>query len=318
MQAAITTSGLTRRFGDTDAVRHVDLAVPAGSIYGFLGPNGAGKTTTIRMLTGLLRPTSGRITILGHAMPSERLAIARLLGALVETPSLYDHLTGRENLDITRRLLGLPAATIDRALDTADLRGAGGLRVGAYSLGMRQRLALARALLGSPRLLVLDEPGNGLDPDGISDLRAMLKRLAADAGMTVFVSSHQLAEIEQMATHVGVMARGELLAQGRLADVLGGGRSRVEIAADRPLEAEALLAAARHRVHREGDLVIADVAVGGDAVADIIARLTSAGLRLSEVRCCAPTLEDLYLDLTRSEDPRGSRPALAVQGAIAC
>ena len=311
MQAAITTTRLCRRFGGVEAVRRVDLIVPRGCIYGFLGPNGAGKTTTIRMLTGLLRPSAGAITMLGRAMPADRLAIARQLGALVETPSLYDHLTGRENLDITRRLLGLEATSIDAALELAELRQAGDLRVGTYSLGMRQRLALGRALLGSPRLLVLDEPGNGLDPDGIRDLRIMLQRLAADAGLTIFVSSHQLAEVQQMATHVGVMARGELLAQGRLADVLGGGRSRVEITTDRPREAQALLAAARHRVRREGDLVIADVPARGDAVADIIAALTRAGMRLSEVRCSAPTLEDLYLDLTRSRDPRGPAPALA-------
>lgn len=309
MQAAIATTKLSRRFARTDAVRDVDLEVPTGSIYGFLGPNGAGKTTTIRLLTGLLRPTSGRISIFGHSMPSERLAIAGLLGALVETPSLYDHLTGRENLDITRRLMGLPASTINAALELADLHGDGHMRVGTYSLGMRQRLALARAMVGSPRLLILDEPGNGLDPDGILDLRNMLKRLSCE-GLTIFVSSHQLAEVQQMATHVGLMTRGELLAQGRLADVLGAGGTRVEIRVDRPLEAEALLGAASQSLRREGDILIADVSGSAGGTAEIIERLVSAGFRLSEVRRCDPTLEELYVHLTRpGTSPRS--PALA-------
>lgn len=299
MQAAITTANLCRRFGGRDVVRNVGLSVPAGSIYGFLGPNGAGKTTTIRMLTGLLRPSAGEITIFGHAMPTQRLVVARLMGALVETPSLYDHLTGRENLDLTRRLLGLPAASIARALDMADLAGAAAMRVGAYSLGMRQRLALARALLGKPRLLVLDEPGNGLDPDGIRDLRGMLRRLAGDAGMTIFVSSHQLPEIEQIATHVGVMAQGRLLAQGALADVLAIGPTRVEIRADRPAEAEALLRAAGYRVRREREAVVIEAASLGEASAEIVERLVNAGLRLFEIRRCEPLLEELYLHLTR-------------------
>ena len=298
MQAAIVTQALCRRFGNFDAVKGVDLEVPVGSIYGFLGPNGAGKTTTIRMLTGLMRPTSGKITIVGLAMPADRRRIARLLGALVETPSLYDHLTGRENLDITRQLLGLPRTTVDRALDIANLRQAGDMRVGAYSLGMRQRLALCRALLGEPRVLILDEPGNGLDPDGIRDLRSMLRGLADDAGMTVFVSSHQLAEVQQMATHVGVMANGELLAQGLIADVLSSGRTRLEIRTDRPLEAGVLLASRGCKAHCEGNLVIVDAELGPDAIPDLVASLVSAGHRLWEVRQCPRSLEDLYLDLT--------------------
>lgn len=299
MQAAIVTRKLHRRFGSTSAVRELALCVPEGSIYGFLGPNGAGKTTTIRMLTGLLRPTSGVITVLGLPMPAARLQIARQVGALVETPSLYDHLTGWENLDLTRRLLGLPRNSIERALHLADLQRAGNRRVGGYSLGMRQRLALARAMLGEPRLLILDEPANGLDPDGIRDLRTMLRRLSVERGITIFVSSHQLGEVQQIATHIGLMAAGRLVAQGPLEEVLKGALGRLEIRVDRPSAARSLLLAAGHPVMEDRGLLVADTGLQADAVPDLIALLVAADFKLQEVRCSTPSLEDLYVHLTR-------------------
>lgn len=311
MQAAIETVRLRRVFGQTIAVDGIDLLVPEASIYGFLGPNGAGKTTTIRMLTGLLRPTAGIITMLGRAMPSDRLRIARQIGALVETPSLYDHLTGRENLELTRLLLGLKRGAVDRALERANLAHADGLRVAAYSLGMRQRLALARALLGEPRLLILDEPGNGLDPDGIRDLRAMLRGLAGE-GITVLVSSHQLAEIQQIATHIGVMDGGRLLAQGPVGRVMPEPIGRIELRTGHGAQAELILRPLGHTVRRADDLLIVESLDAEVAVPEMISRLVAAGVTVLEARCCAPTLEDLYMHLTATRSPSARSLALAM------
>ena len=189
MKIAIETEGLGRRFGTEAAVHGVALRVPERAVYGFLGQNGAGKTTTIRLLLGLIKPTAGTAKIFGLDVQRSRREAARLVGALVETPCHYDHLTGRENLAITRRLLGTDNSEIDRVLETVDLTYAADRRVGGYSLGMRQRLGVARALIGKPRLLLLDEPTNGLDPHGILDMRKFIGTLPDREGVTVFVSS---------------------------------------------------------------------------------------------------------------------------------
>ena len=216
MTDAIETTALVKRFGRREAVSGVDLQVPSGLVYGFLGPNGAGKTTTLRLLLGLLRPDAGSIRLLGRDVSRERLRAVRSVGALIETPALYDHLSGRANLDLTRRLLDLPRSEVDRALEVADLGDAVARRVGGYSLGMRQRLGLARALLGRPKLLLLDEPTNGLDPDGIQAMRRLIRNLPERTGATVFMSSHLLSEVEQTATVVGLLHRGRLVLQDRL------------------------------------------------------------------------------------------------------
>ena len=236
MEPAVVTIGLTRRFKTTLAVNDLSLTVPRLAIYGFLGANGAGKTTAIKLILGLLRPDAGSIRLFGIDCGRGRPRI----GALMETPALYPHLTGRENLDLTRRLLGLPASEVDRVLEVADLRPAAGRRVGGYSLGMRQRLGIARALLGEPRLLILDEPTNGLDPDGIRDMRALLRRLPETGDVTLLVSSHLLAEVEQVATHVGLIHRGRLLAEAPLGALLGGDPA-VEVEASDPDTAAGLL-----------------------------------------------------------------------------
>ena len=207
MTAAIQTRALSRLFPGGHGVHDLALSVPAGSIYGFLGPNGAGKTTTIRLLLGLLQPQAGEVALFGHDLRTQRAKALAQVGALVESPALYGHLTGRDNLEVTRRLLALPRPRIDTVLERVGLLNDGHRRVREYSLGMRQRLAIAQAMLSSPRLLVLDEPGNGLDPAGILDMRHLLRGLAAE-GITVFVSSHQLGEVEQVATHVGVLRAG--------------------------------------------------------------------------------------------------------------
>lgn len=211
---AIETRALTRRFATGHGVDALDLAVPAGSVYSFLGPNGAGKTTTIRLLLGLLRADGGEIRLFGQPLTRHSRTPLREVGSMVESPSLYPHLSGYENLEVTRRLLGLPPARIDAVLGVVGLERDAHRRVRVYSLGMRQRLGIALALLGEPRLLVLDEPSNGLDPAGIVELRTLLQRMAGELGITVFVSSHLLAEVEQMASHVGVLHQGKLRFQG--------------------------------------------------------------------------------------------------------
>lgn len=211
---AIETQALTRRFASGHGVQALDLAVPTGSVYGFLGPNGAGKTTTIRLLLSLLHPDAGEIRLFGEPMTRQSRAPLREVGSMVESPSLYPHLSGYENLEVTRRLLGLPAGRIDEVLHVVGLERDAGRRVRVYSLGMRQRLGIALALLGKPRLLVLDEPSNGLDPAGIIELRTLLQHMAGELGITVFVSSHLLSEVEQMASHVGVLHQGRLRFQG--------------------------------------------------------------------------------------------------------
>src|SRR5580698_4400237 len=228
---AVTSSGLTKQFGGGQlAVDHIDLAVPAGSVYGFLGPNGSGKTTTIRMLLGLIQPTAGSYALLGLPMPDGQARALPLVGSLVEGPAFYPHLSGRANLarfDAADRTASRATVRdrIDEALDRVGLLAAADKRYRAYSLGMKQRLGIATSLLRPRRLVVLDEPTNGLDPQGTREVRALIRQIAAD-GATVFVSSHLLAEVEQVCTHLGVMRAGQLVYQGPL-DELRGGAPRV-------------------------------------------------------------------------------------------
>jgi ABC-2 type transport system ATP-binding protein len=232
-QLAIETHGLTKRFGSQTAVDGIDLAVPRGAVFGFLGPNGSGKTTTIRMLLGLAAPTSGAARVLGHEMPREGGRVLPRVGALVEGPGFYPYLSGVGNLDrldsADRYAIGRTrSARVRAALDRVGLSSAGGKKVKAYSLGMKQRLGIANALLTPRELLILDEPTNGLDPQGTREVRTLIRSLAAE-GTTVFVSSHLLAEIEQVCTHAAVMSAGRLVAQGTLDELREVGRPRVKL-----------------------------------------------------------------------------------------
>ena len=215
----IETRGLTRRFGTQLAVDDLNLLVPAAGVYGFLGPNGAGKTTAIRMLLGLIKPNAGDVRLFGQSVNGSHRSLMSRVGALVEAPSLYPHLTGRENLEVTRRLLGSDRNLIEIALATVKLTKDADRRVREYSLGMRQRLGLALALLNNPKLLILDEPTNGLDPAGIHEMRDLIRRLPDEFGVTVFLSSHLLGEVEQIATHIGIIHEGHLLFQGLLSEL---------------------------------------------------------------------------------------------------
>ena len=293
MPNALQTESLTKRFGGHMAVNGVSMAVPVQAIYGFLGANGAGKTTTLRLALGLLRADSGWVELFGRRVGRDALP---RVGALIENPSLYPHLTGRENLDITRRLLGLDIGEIDRVLAIVDLASAGRQRVGGYSLGMRQRLAIARALLGRPQLLILDEPTNGLDPEGIVDMRSLIRRLPAADGATLIVSSHHLAEIEQVATHVGLIHRGQLLLEQPL-DALLGQQTAVEIATDDLVASAELLDRAGYAVAYDPSGRLLLVTASPDqptASAPIAALLVGERQVLHHLALRRPTLEHAY------------------------
>ena len=247
---AIETDGLTRHFGGFTAVDGLGLQVPRGSVYGFLGPNGAGKTTTIRMLLGLIRPHAGVIELLGMPMRGNRRRCLSRVGALVEAPALYPHLTGRENLELTRRLLGAPKAEIGRVLGIVRMEPSADRQVRTYSLGMKQRLALALAMLDGPELLILDEPTNGLDPAGIREIRQLIRSLPETDGITVFLSSHLLSEVEQIATHIGILHDGRLRFQGTLEALHAEVENRVVMGVDQPERAELILRSAGWTAHR--------------------------------------------------------------------
>jgi ABC-type multidrug transport system ATPase subunit len=299
----IATSGLTKRFGAVLAVDHVDLDVREGDRYGFLGPNGSGKTTVVRMLLGLVYATSGTIEVLGAPVPRRISAILPQIGALIEAPSAYGHLSGRANLALIdasgpgrhgsrrnrRRRIG-------DALDRVGLGSIDDRPVRKYSLGMRQRLGLAAALLRSPRLLVLDEPTNGLDPQGIREIRDLLGELNS-AGTTVFLSSHQLAEVEQLCSRVGVLDRGKLVLQDDLS-VLRGPTGRVVLRSPDAGQVASLLDG--QVIGRDGEqLIIADA----DAAA-VNAKLVGAGLRVTEIAPERRSLEELVLSVTSSGSDR--------------
>ncbi|GGX65833.1 ABC transporter ATP-binding protein [Streptomyces anandii] len=298
----IRTRALTKRYrGGQLAVDGLDLTVPAGSVFGFLGPNGSGKTTTIRMLMGLIEPTSGTARVLGHPMPRSSRAVLPHVGALIEGPALYGFLSGRDNLlrydaaDPTADP-GTRRVRVAAALDRVGLTAAASKKAKAYSLGMKQRLGLAAALLQPRRLLVLDEPTNGLDPQGMREIRALVRELASD-GTTVFLSSHLLDEIEQVCTHAAVMARGRLIVQGPVSELAAGARGRLVVTT--PDTGEAV------RVLKEQG--VADVTADEDRVtgepperdlAEVNAALVTAGVRVRGFGVERASLEDAFVALT--------------------
>ena len=302
---AIETNGLTRHFGDLTAVDDLALRVPRGSVYGFLGPNGAGKTTTIRMLLGLIRAHAGDVALFGTPLWGNRQTCLGMVGALVEAPSLYPHLSGRQNLELTRRLVGARPARIDEVLDIVRLRGAAERRAKTYSTGMKQRLGLALALLQEPQLLILDEPTNGLDPAGIREIRELICALAADQGITIFLSSHLLAEVEQVATHIGILQGGKLRFQGTLDALHAQMENRVVLSVDRPDLAERALQRAGWSVQRDGNghnghsHLWATVNGLSDA-ALVNAQLVHEGISVHYLNVEQPTLEDIFLIVTET------------------
>ena len=217
MDKILSTSGLTKVYDSYECVSKLNMSVSEGRIYGFLGPNGAGKSTTLKMILGLVRPTAGEINIFGKKLsPKNRIEILRNIGSLIESPSYYGHLTAKENLSIFASLADVPVKNIDKVLSIVRLDRQQRKRVSQFSLGMKQRLGLASAMLTFPKLLILDEPTNGLDPSGIQEMRELIKSLPEQYGMTVIVSSHLLSEIDQMAEDIGIIANGKMMYQGEL------------------------------------------------------------------------------------------------------
>ncbi|MEO9138026.1 MAG: ABC transporter ATP-binding protein [Jatrophihabitans sp.] len=302
MTIAVQTSGLTRRFGHQIAVDSVDLCVPQGAIYGFLGPNGSGKTTTIRMLLGLIAADAGEIEVLGHPIPRAVTSVLPRVGALIEGPAFHPYISGEQNL----RRLDVSDATADpstsgtriaAALARVGLTAAAGKKYRNYSLGMKQRLGLAAALLQPRQLLILDEPTNGLDPQGTREVRKLVRDLASD-GMTVLVSSHLLSEIEQVASHVGMMVGGRLVRQGTLAEVLADGAPMISIETpDLQLACEVLTRTGLVPTVADGATAVT-ARLGNDVVEDIAAALIHAGVRLRRLNVDRPDLEDLFVSIT--------------------
>jgi ABC-2 type transport system ATP-binding protein len=297
MPAAIETKGLSRRFGARLAVDGLSMTVPERAVYGFLGRNGAGKTTTLKMVLGLLRPTAGRVRVRGLDVARHRMAAAREIGALLEAHGFYGNLTGRENLALTTTLLGLGATEVERVLEVVEMRADAHRKVGGYSLGMRQRLGLARAMLGAPPVLLLDEPTNGLDPDGIADMRRFLRSLPERAGATVLLSSHLLGEIEQTATHVGVVNDGRLVLEGELARLKADLAPELILRTSDDTRAESLLLAhGRSPVAAEAGLTVA-LRPGEDAdhaAAAITRLLVESGASVFAIGPRERSLEDIY------------------------
>lgn len=301
MSAAIETTELTRRFKRHLAVDAVSMTVPEQAVYGFLGRNGAGKTTTLKMLLGLIRPSGGTARICGVDVGGDRLGAARKVGALLEAHGFYGNLSGRENLDLTRCLVGLPRTEIDRVLEVVEMSEHAGRRVSDYSLGMRQRLGLARAMLGAPPVLILDEPTNGLDPDGIADMRRFLGELPARTGATVLLSSHLLGEIEQTATHVGIIHQGRLVLEGELARLKAELAPEIAVETDDPARAAELAASRGFAVARSTDRVVASLKPGEDARAAAAAlnrALVEADIAVFAIGLRARTLEGIYRDVS--------------------
>jgi ABC-2 type transport system ATP-binding protein len=299
---AVRTDGLTKRFRSGQvAVNAIDLAVPMGSIFGFLGPNGSGKTTTIRMLLGLIRPTAGYSELLGHRIPEAAANALPAVGALVEGPAFHPYLSGGANLrrlDAADRTVDPRTSRqrIDAALERVGLISAAGKRYRHYSLGMRQRLALAAALLRPRSLLVLDEPTNGLDPQGTREVRSLITDLAA-SGVTVLLSTHLLSEVEQICTHVGVMHTGNLVAQGPLHDLKSGIAPRVSVSTSRPEQAAQVFrdrGLEEVRLHPSGT----DALLGGSRPEDLVEALVRAGVGVRGFAVQEADLEDVFLSLT--------------------
>jgi ABC-2 type transport system ATP-binding protein len=301
-QPAIATSGLSKRFrGGQLAVDSIDLAVSRGCVYGFLGPNGSGKTTTIRMLLGLVQPTSGSHQLLGVPMPAGTNTVLSRVGSLVEGPAFYSQLSGKANLaryDAADRTADprTAAARISGALDRVGLLSAAGKHYRAYSLGMKQRLAIAAGLLGPRELLILDEPTNGLDPQGTREVRGLIREIAAE-GTTVFVSSHLLAEVEQICSHVGVMRTGKLVFQGTLEQLRSRGATRILVRTAQPARAAEVLAGLGLQDVQAGEHE-ASAQLGAQPPEEVCAQLVHAGVPVAGLDTPRPSLEDLFVELT--------------------
>uniref|UniRef100_UPI003FEE6AC4 ATP-binding cassette domain-containing protein n=1 Tax=Gemmiger formicilis TaxID=745368 RepID=UPI003FEE6AC4 len=301
MQTVIETKALCKQYGPHTAVDHVELHVPQGCVYGFIGPNGAGKSTTMKMLLGLIHPTAGRVRLLGQELTEKsRLPLLRQTGSLIESPAGYLHLTAQENLEIVADLKGVPHKDIGRVLDIVHLTQDRNRRVGQYSLGMKQRLGIAMALLGSPKLLILDEPTNGLDPAGIQEMRALIRNMPAATGATVLISSHLLGEMEQMVEQVGIIDHGHILFEGPLTELQRHSRGNVTLRLLDPAKAAPILRANGLTAHSDS-WVVTLPPLQDALLADLVQKLAACGAGVVELTPHTKTLEEIFLSLTSEE-----------------
>ena len=301
MQTVIETKALCKQYGPHTAVDHVELHVPQGCVYGFIGPNGAGKSTTMKMLLGLIHPTAGRVRLLGQELTEKsRLPLLRQTGSLIESPAGYLHLTAQENLEIVADLKGVPHKDIGRVLDIVHLTQDRNRRVGQYSLGMKQRLGIAMALLGSPKLLILDEPTNGLDPAGIQEMRALIRNMPAATGATVLISSHLLGEMEQMVEQVGIIDHGHILFEGPLTELQRHSRGDVTLRLVDPAKAAPILRANGLTAHSDS-CVVTLPPLRDSLLADLVQKLAACGAGVVELTPRTKTLEEIFLSLTSEE-----------------
>jgi ABC-2 type transport system ATP-binding protein len=292
----VQTDELTKRYGDRLAADAVSMTVRRGEVYGFLGPNGAGKTTTLRMILGLIRPTSGSARVLGR--PAGTAEVTARVGALVEGPGFFPYLSGRDNLRVMARYRDLPESAADAALDRVDLAGRGRDRFKSYSLGMKQRLGVAAALMGDPDLIVLDEPTNGLDPAGMLDMRNLIVDLAR-GGQTVLLSSHLLDEVQEICDRVGVINNGVLLKESTVSELRGGASLAVRgLPVDRAL-AIAMGVAGDDGVHVDGERLLVDLEP--DRAPELVRELVAGGVAVHEVGSVERTLEEVFFEMTRTE-----------------
>ncbi|PAW92681.1 ABC transporter ATP-binding protein [Mucilaginibacter sp. MD40] len=295
----IRTEGLSFSFGSQAVVKSISLEVPEGSIYGFLGPNGAGKTTTIKMLLNLLNPSAGSIRIFDMDLQSNRISILKQIGSLIEQPAIYHHLTGKENLLNRAMLLQVSEQRVDEMLNLVQLTAAAGKKAGNYSLGMKQRLGIALALLNDPKLLILDEPTNGLDPNGIIEIRELMMRIVKE-GKTVFVSSHLLSEVEKMATHVGIINHGKMMFQGTISELQNINQPQIYIETSSSVDAANLLK--RHHIaigEIEEDHLLVPF-TSKQQIGDINNLLVQNGITVFGINKQHKDLEKLFLDITKS------------------
>ena len=301
MSIAISAHGLTKKYKEVTAVKNLDLEIPKGTIFGFLGPNGAGKTTTIRMLLGLIRPTAGSASVLGHDIRTEREAIVKRVGAIVESPSMYTYLTGIENLRVFARTSGLslPDSQLHGLLDQVGLRGRETHKVKTYSLGMKQRLGIAATLLTDPEIIFLDEPTNGLDPAGTVEMRDMIHRLGEE-GRTIFLSSHLLHEVEHVCSYVAIIQHGVTIAQGRVRDLLKEGSGYAIEAA--PFERAMQILSAKpelNPISHDGHWIT--ISSEAEQIPQVVRSLVEAKVDVFQVHTKQRSLESLFLELTSQQ-----------------
>jgi ABC-2 type transport system ATP-binding protein len=307
---AIVASALTKHFGERRAVEKIDMELPAGVVSGFVGPNGAGKTTTIQLLLGLIRPTGGTASVLGHPISAPQTYLPQV-GALIESPSFYPTLSGARNLEVLTRLGGLPRGRVGEVLEQVGLADRGRELVRSYSLGMKQRLGVAAALLPSPQLVILDEPTNGLDPAGIREMRALMRGLA-DRGITVFVSSHLLAEIEAICDHLVMIDAGKIVFQGSMADLLDAQRAELVATPEFERDLEALVKLCQGAGHEaridDGSVrVVAD----DDWAPELNRQAMAAGITLRGLRSMRASLEEAFFAITGAAEAGASSEGLS-------